>query len=1009
MVTEKKILGDGFTEIETTPSLDAELFPEFTSSQFKVSKEKKDELYEEAKKEAKESGTLTKIFDVLPIPGQEFVKGTEENLFVEKTKKVEKEAFDNKIKFLSETIGAPVENIGLDSVKDQALAFTLSRYEYFKNRKKTFLEKYPEGDYQRIEVNFGEENPEKIELFKYNKNDKTFKISNPYGRDWAEVGRMAGTVLDEQFAGELLALGTKRIPIWGQLPPTVRVAIGNYLGIKGKELNKFLAGKGEEEYDIDELKDLDISKVFTDGDDYINSLIAAGLFKTTKEIGNYFITGKKPGMIDIGPEMIKAAESLDLEPLVFAQLLANPLIKRIYTQSGEFVTRPGKIVDAQIKKLEDSLYNFGLGKGDKKLDAGQLHALNEELALKVANDIKFFDGTGINLDEANTKMIESLNRWNKASIATSKKYTNEVVSSIGEESADINIYGLKQVLGKELKNFITAVQPKDIKVKVDGETVFKTPKKQPYGFIPSELQAISSTIKKMDRTISSIKDGKLTNFKTLIKLREDLHKVTYTSKDPKIIAAAENMHNSIKRIMSTNNKGEFTFINGSDDFLKKIKILDSHMLGAENIRHLSFFKEAITKGGDIDQFVQQFIRPNGALKLTQIKNVLTEGASSPTEQKAANETFNVLKKAWFNSVIKSDDGLKLLDKFVANDQASLKLLLGDGYMPKVDQMKSIISKQNQLVEGIVSQALKGNQKELYQNVLKLSNETNFGSAKEMDQLILDLGGLDSNALGVIRYEIINDILNASRKPNPRQGKEFLSETLDPNILTGKIRDILANDNLIKVFGGPESDMIKGLKNYNLYTTALAGGSDTGNSIAAGGQAAGFVNKFSIVDTGFTLLKYDLVSRLLSTNATSKFLKNLDIENPLTVRNLELISDSISSLAKDVLDVSLDENKAKDQGILYEYDDVDKDVKVVPPSSSDQAEVNVNSPVNVSRLSQPNIAPPIGAGAGPKINTMAGGPSTMNLGQQLFGNNPREITFAAKGGIMNTMKATQRVL
>ena len=277
----------------------------------------------------------------------------------------------------------------------------------------------------------------------------------------------------------------------------------------------------------------------------------------------------------------------------------------------------------------------------------------------------------------------------------------------------------------------------------------------------------------------------------------------------------------------------------------------------------------------------------------------------------------------------------------------------------------------------------------------------------MDQLILDLGGLDSNALGVIRYEIINDVLNASRKPNPRQGKEFLSETLDPKILTGKIRDILANQNLIKVFGGPESDMIKGLKNYNLYTTALAGGSDTGNSIAAGGQAAGFVNKFSIVDTGFTLLKYDLVSRLLSTNATSKFLKNLDIENPLTVRNLELISDSISSLAKDVLDVSLDENKAKDQGILYEYDDVDRDVKVVVPSSSDQAEVNVNPPVNVSRLSQPNMAPPIGAG--PKINTMAGGPSTMNRGQQLFGNNPREITFAAKGGIMNTMKATQRVL
>ena len=56
-----------------------------------------------------------------------------------------------------------------------------------------------------------------------------------------------------------------------------------------------------------------------------------------------------------------------------------------------------------------------------------------------------------------------------------------------------------------------------------------------------------------------------------------------------------------------------------------------------------------------------------------------------------------------------------------------------------------------------------------------------------------------------------------------------------------------------------------------------------------------------------------------------------------------------------------------------------------------------------------MARPIGAGAGPKVNTMAGGPSTMNRGQQLFGNNPGEITFAARGGIMNAMKATQRVV
>ena len=50
---------------------------------------------------------------------------------------------------------------------------------------------------------------------------------------------------------------------------------------------------------------------------------------------------------------------------------------------------------------------------------------------------------------------------------------------------------------------------------------------------------------------------------------------------------------------------------------------------------------------------------------------------------------------------------------------------------------------------------------------------------------------------------------------------------------------------------------------------------------------------------------------------------------------------------------------------------------------------------------------------PAMNSAPGmaaiNPSTMNRGQQLFGNNPGEITFAARGGIMNAMKATQRVV
>jgi len=75
------------------------------------------------------------------------------------------------------------------------------------------------------------------------------------------------------------------------------------------------------------------------------------------------------------------------------------------------------------------------------------------------------------------------------------------------------------------------------------------------------------------------------------------------------------------------------------------------------------------------------------------------------------------------------------------------------------------------------------------------------------------------------------------------------------------------------------------------------------------------------------------------------------------------------------------------------------INTVPPSSIGSSSVSPSSIGSSSAGPVMNSAPGMAA-----VNS-----STMNLGQQLFGNNPREITFAAKGGIMNTMKATQRVL
>jgi hypothetical protein len=62
--------------------------------------------------------------------------------------------------------------------------------------------------------------------------------------------------------------------------------------------------------------------------------------------------------------------------------------------------------------------------------------------------------------------------------------------------------------------------------------------------------------------------------------------------------------------------------------------------------------------------------------------------------------------------------------------------------------------------------------------------------------------------------------------------------------------------------------------------------------------------------------------------------------------------------------------------------------------------NLGVPMDVSRLGQTNITPP--------VSMAAADPNTMDRGKQLFGG-PREITFASKGGIMNARKIMQRVI
>ena len=1003
------------------------LFPEKAEERFNVTKEEREKLFEESREDEK---TIIGIPSEV-IPFAEQISGTKEQKYVESLKEAEEGALQNKLEYISEMVGSPVENTGLTNYKDIALTFQLSRSKYFKNRQKKFLGYYPEGDYQRQIVDYGDGTTDKLELFKYDKNDKKWQIANPYGRDWGEIGRVTGTIIDEAFATDVASLAgpellkkSKNLKMKAvgyaldAIPPTVRVTIANFLGLKGKKLNEFLLGYGEEGFDVDNFDEIKFLKEATDLSDWSQAFLAGGLYKGTTEFSNYVLKGKRPGMVPMGEDIIRASEDLGLDPLVFAQLAASPIIRRMYSQAGLFVKRNDNIETAQIKKLESVLKEFGIGNGDKQLDFGKLQALNEQLALNVGKDIKLVSGGKYtNLDEANIALQQSLKQWSNISVKTQDTLRNSAIKTAKEsgESVSFNLTQFQSNFKKQMQTLYTMVKPGDKVVKVKneaGEIVEQTVKGgkiQPFGGDlfnvkvdgSSSLGEMFKTIKKIGNGANSLKDPTFKNFNTLLKMREDLSKLS-SHPNERVNQAATALHTHIVKILN-GKSGNLT--SGANGFKHYLGMIDNHMSGMENVRNLSFVKEALTKGGDPDKFVNQFMSAGSPIKVTALKNMFLEGTEGP-QREAAEKAFNVFKSAWLANTLKSPDGIKIIDDFLINDPKSLEILLGPQFKAQSKVLKNIIYKQNKVSNGIVADTIKGgDSKEFAQTLIDKSKQKIYqGMGKDFDEIIDDLGGVDSNAINTVRYHIINSMIDTSRTV----AKDF-SNTMDPKILRNEIRKLQANPYLMKFF---DETMIKDLQNFNIYTTALAGGNDVGGMIAAGAEVAEFVDKWNVPKLAFSLFKYELIARLLSKKATSSLLKDLDASNALSPNNLRVINGALAELEKDVLGEVSGDNIANDKGVLFQLkredlENFNESSSIRPSTNTDNLVkeipmANFNpSPVNsASRLSAANIATPI-TDPGPM------NPNTMARGQQLFGG-PGEITFAAEGGIMNARKPIQRV-
>ena len=196
-----------------------------------------------------------------------------------------------------------------------------------------------------------------------------------------------------------------------------------------------------------------------------------------------------------------------------------------------------------------------------------------------------------------------------------------------------------------------------------------------------------------------------------------------------------------------------------------------------------------------------------------------------------------------------------------------------------------------------------------------------------------------------------------------------------------------------------------LEDTDLVKDFLVAGGDAGTSLEAAelastikGAASGQVPLSSIINPILQIVGF---GKLFTTAGGRAFLLGTGKEQLKPSSVARVITAVTATLAtpddKGISDLSFLLN------ILPGVSGVGKDeeeVSMMAPTPN----VSFN-PIPESRLA--SVVNPVGMQGTPTADTGAMNPNTMARGQQLFGG-PGEITFAAKGGIMNTKKAFQRV-
>ena len=204
--------------------------------------------------------------------------------------------------------------------------------------------------------------------------------------------------------------------------------------------------------------------------------MSGGIYKGMNELTNYLVKGKRPGMVDMSESIIRAGEELDLKPLILAQLVTNPIVRRMYEQAGLFVSKPDVLLEEQVESLLKSLQKFGIGDGKGQLNYEQLIKLQDDIVLDVGNKLKMWNDEFPTLKNQMDSLDQAVNQFFVIGNKTSKKFTNDVLNTSNGDSY-INMRSFQNELTSEYNKFIAKASGDKKTMNAAGDTIIKNTKK----------------------------------------------------------------------------------------------------------------------------------------------------------------------------------------------------------------------------------------------------------------------------------------------------------------------------------------------------------------------------------------------------------------------------------------------------------------------------------------------------------------------------------------------------